>query len=373
MSSHLLPTTFDSEMEAVAEKQSNRLTRFLGGHLQKMSPQRAILIDVVLLGVTGCSDYLVGANVSLLVFYLIPICFATWFLGARFGLVTAILSVGIWAFSNDLAAGSLQHSPFVSGWNILSAFSFFTIIIILLSNFELFLRSLETRVAERTVALKREMMERRRLEKEILEISEEEQRRIGHDLHDTVCQQLAGTRMALEVLEKKLSNRSIPETADVSEIIQLVVKALQLTRNLARGLSPVAMTPGGLMDAFHQLADQISRTHEISCTLDYDDPLFIEDTTVATNLFLIAQEAVNNAVKHSRCSRIVIKLAASDDLFHLRIEDNGVGLRTSEHSGMGMRIMKYRAMMINATCDIEANPSGGTTVLCTLRKPPVSV
>ncbi len=315
-----------------------------------------------MLATIGYCDYLVGAEVSLLVIYLVPVCFATWVIGKRFGLITAVLSVGIWTFSNKLAAGLHMHSPFVSGWNIFSVFVVFVFIIFLLSNFELFLKRLEMRMEERTLAL-------RRLEKEILEVSEQEQRRIGHDLHDTVCQHLTSTTIAVKILEGKLAAKSLPEATDAREIKILIQKAIEMTRDMARGLSPIAMTAEGLMDAFHQLADRVSKQHDIFCLLDYDDPLFIKDVATATHLYLITQEAVTNAVRHSKANRIVIRIKNDAKQVQIQVEDNGVGpaAKTAPHTrGMGRRIMSHRAMLIGAELLVRSREPHGTLVQCSL-------
>ena len=324
-------------------------------------PHRSMATVALMLALTGYCDYLVGAEVSLLVIYLVPICFATWVIGKRFGLITAVLSVGIWTFSNELAAGLHKDSPFVSGWNIFSVSVVFIFVIFLLSNFELFLKNLEARVEERTLAL-------RRLEKEILDVSEQEQRRIGHDLHDTVCQLLAGTTIAMKILEGKLAAKALPEAADAKEIKILIQKAIEMTRDMARGLSPIAMTAEGLMDAFHQLADRVTNQHDIFCLLDYDDPLFIEDVAKATHLYLITQEAVTNAVRHSKANRIVIHIKNDGKMVQVRVEDNGVGLPKNSMSsrGMGTRIMAYRAMLIGAELTIQSHEPRGTLIQCSL-------
>jgi signal transduction histidine kinase len=308
----------------------------------------------------GYCDYLAGADVSLLVVYLVPICFATWVVGKRFGLFAAILSLAVWTFSNELAAGSHAHSPFVSGWNIFSVFCVFVIVIVLLSSFELFLQELEARVEERT-------QEMRRLEKEILDISEQEQRRIGNDLHDTVCQMLAGTTIAMKILEGKLAAKKLPESADAKEIRSFIQKAIEMTRDMARGLSPISMSPEGLMDAFHQLAIRVTQRHDIFCALDYNDPLFIKDVATATHLYLITQEAVTNAVRHSKASHILICIKNDGQRIRIEVQDNGVGMPENLRSGgMGMRVMDHRAKLIGAELAVRRAEPTGTVVTCTL-------
>lgn len=315
-----------------------------------------------LVGVIGYCDYLVGTDVSLLVLYLVPVCFATWVVGNRFGVITATLSLILWSFTNLLAAGRHAYSPFVSGWNIFSVFCVFIVIILLLSRFELFLRGLEARVEERTLAL-------RRLQKEILEVSEQEQRRISHDLHDTVCQILAGTTIAMKILENKLSAQGRPEAEDLREIKSHVQHAIEIARDIARGLSPIAMSTEGLMDALHQLAKRITQQHSTPCTLDYNDPLIIPDVATATQLYLITQEAVTNAVRHSQATSITIRIHNDAESMGIEVTDNGLGMPATPRSqGMGRRIMSYRALLIGAEFSIRSATPQGTTVLCSLKQ-----
>lgn len=328
----------------------------------KEHPGYAMSVVAVMLVLVGTCDYLAGANCSLLILYLMPIGFATWVVGRRFGFLTALLSLVLWTISNEMATGQ-SHNPFVSGWNIFSASAVFGLLIVLLSKLELFLQSLEARVEERTRAL-------RRLEKEILEVSEQEQRRIGHDLHDTVCQILAGTTIAMKILEGKLSAKGLSEATDAKEIKMLIQKAIEMTRDVARGLSPIALTAEGLMDALHQLAERVTYRNDMFCVLDYNDPLFIKDVNTATQIYLIVQEAVMNAVRHSKANRIVIGIRYEENKVFIQVEDNGIGLPKAEPTGsMGRRIMHYRAMMIGGELAVENVSPHGTMVSCILPNP----
>lgn len=328
-------------------------------------PRHAMEVVIGLILVIGYCDYLEGCDVSLLVLYLIPILFATWFVGKRFGVIAALFSIAAWSFSNDFAAGFGVRNPLISSWNILSASMFFMLVIVLLS----ILRSLEAQVSERTLALQQEMLQRQKLEKEILEICEKEQRRIGYDLHDIVCQYLTGTKIALEMHHRQLAERGDASAPNVKDMAAHLVKAIELTRDLSKGLSPVATTPEGFMDALHQLADKVSRQHGITCAFDYHDPILIPDVTTATHLFLIVQEAVMNAVKHSGASRISIRLITDLNFVQLEISDNGQGLPSEKnHSGMGLHIMTHRAAMINARIVMQNGSGQGTIVRCILPK-----
>ncbi|MBS4096152.1 MAG: PAS domain S-box protein [Sulfuricella sp.] len=231
---------------------------------------------------------------------------------------------------------------------------------------------LEIRVIERTRALAEknlelnaEISERRRLEKEIIHVSEEEQKRIGQELHDGLGQHLTGIAFLCKVLEQKLGAKALDEKTDAEEIVQLVNQAVAKTRLLARGLFPVELEANGLMAALEQLAANTQRLYGVECVFRCDEPVLVHDNVVAINLYRIAQEAVNNAVKHSRAGQIFIELANVGAQPLLTIADNGIGLDsdgTKNDNGMGMHIMHYRAKMIGAALEIRKNASQGTTL-----------
>jgi PAS domain S-box-containing protein len=215
----------------------------------------------------------------------------------------------------------------------------------------------------------RDITGRKLLEREILEISDREQRRIGQDLHDDLCQQLTGIEMMSQYLEQNLAARSMSETATAVEITKLVRKAISHTRDLARGLSPVMLESDGLLSALQELAANTEKVFKISCQFQGDASIQISDNTVATHLYRIAQEALSNAAKHGKATRVVISLVKVHDRILLTIKDNGVGLpktaRTSK--GMGLRIMGYRAGMIGGSLTVQRQTDGGTRVACGLK------
>jgi PAS domain S-box-containing protein len=234
---------------------------------------------------------------------------------------------------------------------------------------------LEIRVQERTAELgiandilKDEMIERKRLEKSILEISEREKGRIAQDLHDGLGQHLTGVAFLSKVLERKLIEKSAPDACDAGKIARLVNEAINQTRELARGLLPVQSGSKGLMSALQHLACEVEELFHISCHFKVDEDVLIRDIDVATHLYRIAQEAVTNAIKHGQAQRIEIGLSHRRDKFLLSIQDDGLGFteRLENKEGMGIRTMNYRANMIGASLDIQKNPAGGTVVICTL-------
>jgi two-component system CheB/CheR fusion protein len=227
----------------------------------------------------------------------------------------------------------------------------------------------EVRLADRRLftGFIRDITERKRLEKEILEISEREQRRIGHDLHDGLCQHLAGIELLSQVLEQKLARHSKADAARAGDIAKNVRDAIGHTRLLARGLSPVTLESEGLMSALQELALNTEKIFRVACRFDCDPPVLMSDFPAATHLFRLAQEAVSNAIKHGQAKRILIRLKAERGRMILSIIDNGSGFPAHilKSKGMGLRIMQSRAGMIGGTLAFERNAGGGASVTVT--------
>ncbi len=337
--------------------------------LERYSRRLLILAGLGLLVVIGAIDYLTGYEMLFSVFYLLEVGLAAWYVGKGFGLVMSVLSVLVW-IGGDLAAGARYSNPFVPVWNAVILMVFYFIVVWLLTSLHSLQRDLEARVRQRTEALTREMAERQRLEEEILRVSEREQRRIGHELHDSLCQHLTGTALAGQVLGERLAAKSLPEAADASKVVELVEEGMTLARNLARGLYPVEMEAEGLMDAFRDLAGSISKGGKARCVFECDAPVLVHDDAAATHLYHIAQEAISNALRHGKPKRIGVTLAERGGLVTLTVEDDGVGIAetpgTSE--GLGIRIMAHRAAMMGGSFAIDPGPTGGTIVTCAIPK-----
>jgi len=209
----------------------------------------------------------------------------------------------------------------------------------------------------------------KRLETAILEISGREERRIGQDLHDGLGQHLTGIAFMSKVLEQKLADQAVAEAADASKIVSLVNEAIHKTRELSRGLLPVVSDAQGLMSALEHYAVEVGNLYGLSCRFECDRPVLIHDDVAANHLYRIAQEAVNNAIKHGYAKNILISLAPDGGGAALRITDDGRGLPedVGRSPGMGLHIMNYRAKMIGATLEIRRGVPGGTVVACALQ------
>lgn len=230
----------------------------------------------------------------------------------------------------------------------------------------------EVRLADRRLftGFIRDITERKRLEAEILETSDREQRRIGQDLHDGLCQQLAGIELMSQVLEQNLAAKSIPEAARVGEIAAHVREAISQTRLLARGLSPVTLESEGLISALHELAANAKKMFQVEAGFRCDRPVPLKDQAVASQLFRIAQEAVSNAIRHGQATRVLIQLKDRGGKIAVSVTDNGAGFpkALSLRKGMGLRIMQSRAGMIGATLVLDNHPAGGARVVCSVAK-----
>lgn len=236
---------------------------------------------------------------------------------------------------------------------------------------------LEHRVKERTAELSRvnadlnqEITLRSEAEKELIEITNREQRRLGQDLHDGLCQILAGVRLMSENLRERLTARSLPESADVERIESRLSEALAQADTISRGLYPVELETNGLTSALQEMAAKISTIYPVECRFLIRSPVTLKDIAAGHHLYRIAQEAVINAIKSGKAKRIVIRLRARSRLGVLSVTDNGVGIQhAASRQGMGLKIMKYRARMIDAALRIRSVPSGGTRVSCVFQIP----
>jgi hypothetical protein len=214
-----------------------------------------------------------------------------------------------------------------------------------------------------------EITERKRLEEEILQIGEREQRRIGQDLHDGICQNLTGIELKCQTLAEILAKKARPQAAQAEAIAGHVRDVLAQIRSLARGLSPFILEAEGLISAFRELAASTEKLFGVKCTFESDGAAFVFEKTAATHLYRIAQEAVTNAIKHGRASTIAIRLSNTNGKTLLEVSDNGVGFKRapSSHAGMGLRTMQYRAGIIGAALLVQSQAKGGARVLCFLQ------
>jgi PAS domain S-box-containing protein len=206
---------------------------------------------------------------------------------------------------------------------------------------------------------------RKLLEAAVTTAAEEERCRIARDLHDGLGQELASTLFLSNVLQRDLTERGATEAAQAAQIHALIEQSLAASREIARGLYPVPPGPDGLMTALQNLADQVTRGSHIECSFDTDSAVLIDDLTLATHLYRIAQEAVNNAFKHSGSDRIDIRLTATASTLKISVRDHGTGLPQNPpaSTGLGRKTMEHRAQLTGGQLTVQNAPEGGGVIV----------
>ncbi|MCA9727711.1 MAG: PAS domain-containing protein [Candidatus Eisenbacteria bacterium] len=223
------------------------------------------------------------------------------------------------------------------------------------------------------LGISEDVTELRTLEREVLDISDRERRRIGQDLHDGLGQQLVGIAFLIKALEARLRSTDHPATTEAARIVELINQAVLQTRDVARLLSPIDIEANGLGAALENLAHGAQGIANIECHCRVDDSARIQDSTLASQLYRIAQECLTNAIKHSRASTVTIALRCDQTAVTLEVVDDGIGMEVPVRPtdpGMGLSIMRYRARMIGGILSIRSQPGAGTVVSCIVPRDP---
>jgi len=214
----------------------------------------------------------------------------------------------------------------------------------------------------------RDLTEHKRLEAEVLQIAEKQQQRTGQDLHDGLGQHLTGIAYLTKGLAGRLAAMGLPEAAAAEKINQLVNQAVSHTRALSRGLQPL-LEASDLIGALEDLCESVRQVFCIDCGLSVGRDPELTSLTTATHLYRIAQEAVNNAIRHGKARCVAIRLDVTGDELKLTIEDDGGGFGPVAGTGIGLRTMQYRAKSIGGTLDIRPGDMSGVVVRCCLKLP----
>ncbi len=230
---------------------------------------------------------------------------------------------------------------------------------------------LEERVAARTAELalaqqrlQSEMTQRVLGQEALVAAGERERERIGRELHDGLCQILIGARLKTEFLAQ-LEGQPREAAQSARAAARLIAEAIEEARGLARGLTPLENVPDGLMSALQQLAEGAEKMFGVSCACEIPRPILVSDATLAGELFRIAQEAVNNALKHARPKSIRIRLELEPGHLVLAVSNDGRPFpKRPGTAGMGMKTMRYRAERIGATLELGPGTPRGTVVRC---------
>ncbi|MEW6237293.1 MAG: sensor histidine kinase [Candidatus Omnitrophota bacterium] len=233
--------------------------------------------------------------------------------------------------------------------------------------------ALEHLIEERTSELKKAYNINLKYQEELhwiateLSASEERiQRRIGQDLHDGLGQNLTGIGMLMKSLQRKLAAKSLPEADEMDRLMRHLSDTIQKTRDLAKVLCPVSLEKQGLIMALQELAEEMRELYEIPCRFQWNPSVEFHNPDFSLHLYRIAQEALNNAVKHSQATSLDMVLEIDGGRYYLLIRDNGegIGARAAHTEGMGVKLMFYRANLIKGSLEVTNRPEGGTDVRC---------
>ncbi len=344
----------------------SQVLKLAGGALQAIPLPLLFLLNLLFCLLIGWLDYATGWEFSLFIFYALPIVIAGWRLGSLAGLATAAFCGVVWLVANRVGSPYETNLGYV--WAMLSRFFYFSVVVFAVMS----VRRKQEADGERI----RMLEEQRQLELDIVSVSEHEQRRIGQDLHDGLCQELAAIGCAARALADDLAVHHNDMASDALMIEEAIRHAIIEARDLARGIFPVHVDRTGLSASLTDLAEKMSRLTGTSVKVAGGVDLLIDSPVISMNLYRIAQEAVSNALRHSEATDITITLRPITDGIELRIEDNGRGLPSDARStsaGMGLRTMNYRARVLGGTLELGTNTRGGTSVSCCIHpSPPIT-
>lgn len=213
--------------------------------------------------------------------------------------------------------------------------------------------------------------EKKQLEQDLLHVIEMEQKRIGQDLHDSLGQQLLAISFLCSVLKKKLAAGTTPDPSEAAHIEDLVGEAKMNVRKLTRGLYAGDLETRGLGACIRTMTEHMQEITAVCCRFEGDDTLMVADRSKSENLFRLAQEALNNAAKHSLATTIVVALSREGSTLTLRVRDDGVGFvpKKAIGKGIGLRSMRYRANVMGGTFELKSHPGKGTEMSCQVRLP----
>lgn len=222
--------------------------------------------------------------------------------------------------------------------------------------------------AKQQQALAAAQAEHKRLEHEVLAVSERERQTIGADLHDGLGQQLT----AIELMCAGLKADAVghPQLAKRLDAMgRMLREAIAQTRYLARGLVPVGSDPDALQIGLAELTERMNALGRVRCHFDCPQPVAVADRFVAGHLYRIAQEAVNNAVKHAEAKHVSVSLKHSGGVLSLEVSDDGSGFARNRSRGLGLGVMQHRAKVIGGELHVTSKRGSGVRILCQLPIP----
>jgi signal transduction histidine kinase len=317
-----------------------------------------------MIAVVVAGDFAAGEELSFSIFYLLPIGYASWFVGRAGGMTAAVLSAVCW-YSVEVAQHAPYSHPVIPVWNAGVRLGFFAVGVALVRS----LKQSETRLARdvalRTRRLRAESERRRRLEREMMEVTAREHLRVTQDLHDGLGQYLSALAFHARILADDLREEDSKRVSQAERVVELVRTTNQIVRRLDRAIR-VPEASDGLGAAVRALTSGFEQLTGIRCEVKLEEPMPPLDHFRLIMVYRIVQEALNNAVKHANPRTIEVSAGAADGILWTRVADDGRGLPpvAQGEPGSGLRTMRLRAELLGAELTVEPNPSGGCVVEC---------
>ena len=321
-----------------------------------------LFVALVLVALIGWFDYATGWELDASTLYALPIALIVFKTDQRLGFAVATLCAVTWCFAQ------IESHPYQTSWGfalaVVSVLFYFAVVVVAVAAVKAQWELGRSRIA---------MLEHtRRLESEIHHANEQEQQRIGRELHDGLCQTLAGIAALSTTLSRALVAKSDAEaSAAAAEITALLNGAIGEARDLAHGLGPIGQREGDLPGALEHLALNVQHRFRVSCSVKCDRPFPGLGGEVVGHLQRIAQQALNNAVAHGRVQRIEIFLSGANGQGLLSVRDDGVGIPEAalQGDGIGLETMAYRARRIGGSLEVQRVAPHGTAVTCVFPLP----
>jgi signal transduction histidine kinase len=329
-----------------------------------MSKSTAFTAATTTIVVLGVIDVVTGYQVSMFIFYGVPIAAVAWFVDKKSAILMAIIAGLTWWWADQLS-NHAYSSVALQVWETSVRYFFFLVSAITGALIKANYESSKARIRLLELSQK--------LEQEIVSISEEQQRCIGRDLHDGICQSLVALSYSASSLQKDLLTAGrVAEAAFVSDLANRLNEAAAQTRDLARGLIPAQIDNLGLVLALEELVASANHLLDVNCVFRGPRESEIFDHTVANHLYRIAQESINNSVRHGKAQRISVELKTDDQMAHLQVTDDGLGFDAARPNvqGLGLKTMHYRTRCMRGELDIHTAPGNGTAISCRIPRQP---
>jgi PAS domain S-box-containing protein len=210
------------------------------------------------------------------------------------------------------------------------------------------------------------------LERELMQITDREQKRLGRELHDGMAQLLTAISIKVKILEQTLKDKHPESMGAIRDIADLLREASIETRDLSRLLNPAVVEAKGLIPALEALVEETRRRMDVTCEFRCEESISFSSSAIAGHLYRITQESITNAIRHGQAKRIIVELFTERQMRVLQISNDGTPFSLSalkSTDGLGLKGIQYRIELIGGVFSIEPDAKGFTVVRCELARP----